>query len=215
MVPSQTMRRVGVDQAGETVFLSTKSSPNRSLAIATVSRGALRLGDRAHEGLIREPDMAVDHVEMALVDRQVDRLAHRAAGMMDEGRHVGELHEIAEILDGGVAAALVEVADEGRAVDRREDRVVAADDDVALGVARMLDVSRGRGLRRSACAAGRAGKRTRVPFTSQPAPLQSWSASGSSRNSMPISSRIVSALCSMSGRPSSLSISVNGMARVI
>jgi hypothetical protein len=80
----------------------------------------------------------VDHLEVALVDRQVDRLAHRAAGVVDERAGVGELHEIAEILDGAVAAALVEIVDEGRAVDRREDGGVAADRHRAGGVARDL-----------------------------------------------------------------------------
>src|SRR5438874_997744 len=82
--------------------------------------------------------VAVDHVEMPLVDRQVDRLAHRAAGMVDRRRHVGELHEVAEILDRGVAPPLVERADEGRAVDRGEHRGVAADRHVARRVAGML-----------------------------------------------------------------------------
>jgi hypothetical protein len=57
--------------------------------------------------------VAVDHVEVPLVDRQVDRLADRAAGVMESGGHVGQLDEVAEILDARVAAALVEVADEG------------------------------------------------------------------------------------------------------
>ena len=64
-------------------------------------------------------------------------------GMVDRRRHVGELHEVAEILDGGVAAALVEVADEGRAVDRREHRVLAADRDVARGLRACCMYSRG------------------------------------------------------------------------
>ena len=51
---------------------------------------------------------------------------------------IGELHEIAEILDRGVAPALVEHADERRPIDRREDRVVAADDNIALAIAGKL-----------------------------------------------------------------------------
>ena len=90
--------------------------------------------------------MAIDHIEMALVHRQVDGLADGAAGMVDRRRHIGELHEIAEILDGGVTPPLVQRADEGRAIDRREDRVIAADDDIALGIAGMLDILPGRGL---------------------------------------------------------------------
>ena len=44
-----------------------------------------------------------------------------------------------EVLDRAVAAAAVEIVDEGRAVDRGEDGVVAADRHVPLRVARMLD----------------------------------------------------------------------------
>jgi hypothetical protein len=84
--------------------------------------------------------MAVDHVEMPLVDRQIDRLAHRAARMMERGRHIGELHEILEVGDGRIAAAAIEVAHEGRAIDRREDRGIAADLHVPLRVAGVLDV---------------------------------------------------------------------------
>ena len=101
-------------------------------------RRALGMRDRAHEGFVGIADVRIDHVEVALVDRHVDRLAHSAAGMVDRRRHVGELHEIAEILDRAVAAALVEVAHEGRTVDRREHGGVAADLDRALGVARVL-----------------------------------------------------------------------------
>ena len=51
---------------------------------------------------------------------------------------VGELHEVAEVLDRPVAAPVVEVADERRAVGGREDRVAAADLDVVGRVARDL-----------------------------------------------------------------------------
>ena len=90
--------------------------------------------------------MAVDHVQVTLVHRDVDRLADRAAGVVDGRRHVGQLHEVAEVLDGRVAPPLLQVADEGRAVDRREDRGVAADLDAALEVAGVLGEGGGRGL---------------------------------------------------------------------
>ena len=102
-------------------------------------RGALRVRDRAHERLVAVLDVAVHHVEVPLVDRQVDRLADRAAGMVQRVRHVGELDEVAEVLDAGVAAAFVEVVYERRAVGRREHRRVAADVHAARRVARVLD----------------------------------------------------------------------------
>ncbi len=89
--------------------------------------------------------MRVHHLEVPLVDRQIDRLAHRAAGMVDIGAHVRELDEVLEVLERAVAAALVEVVDEGRAVVGREHHRVAADRDIALGIARVLNVSRRRG----------------------------------------------------------------------
>ena len=54
------------------------------------------------------------------------------------GAGVGQLHEVAEVLDRAVAPAAVEVAHERRAVVRGEDRVHPADLDVALRVARVL-----------------------------------------------------------------------------
>ena len=47
------------------------------LELVEMILGALGRGDRSHERLVGISDMAIDHVEMALVDRQVDRLAHR------------------------------------------------------------------------------------------------------------------------------------------
>src|SRR5690606_24990125 len=68
-------------------------------------------------------------------------------------RHIGELHEIAEILQRRIAAVAVEVAHEGRAVDRREYRAVAADLNRFGRVARMLGELRGCGLQEFAAQA--------------------------------------------------------------
>ena len=57
---------------------------------------------------------------------------------------VGELHEVAEILDGRVAAPLVEVVDERRPVGRREDDVRVPDLDIARGIASALGEHGGR-----------------------------------------------------------------------
>ncbi len=78
--------------------------------------------------------MAIDHVQMTLVHRYVDRFAYRAAGMVDRGRHVGQLHEVAEILDRCIAAAFVVVADERWPIYRGKDRVLAADHHVSIRV---------------------------------------------------------------------------------
>ena len=94
--------------------------------------------------------MAIDHVEMALVDRHVDRLADRAARRMHRRCHIGELHEIAEILDRRIAAVAFEVTHEGRAIDRREDRRLPANVNAALRVARMPGEFLWRGLQQFA-----------------------------------------------------------------
>ncbi len=75
---------------------------------------------------------------MPLVDRQVDRLADRAAGVMQRVRHVGELHEVTEILDARVTPAFIDVADEGRPVGGRKNGAIAADHDAARRVACVL-----------------------------------------------------------------------------
>src|SRR5580704_13366319 len=52
--------------------------------------------------------------------------------------YIGELHEIAEVLDSRITAAFVEASNERRAISRREHGVVAADDHAARRVACVL-----------------------------------------------------------------------------
>jgi hypothetical protein len=73
--------------------------------------------------------MGIDHVQMALVDRQVDGLADRAAGMVQPGRGIGEFHEIAEILDRGIAPPALQVGDEGRTVRGQQNNMIAPQHD--------------------------------------------------------------------------------------
>jgi hypothetical protein len=54
--------------------------------------------------------MRVEHVEMALVDGHVGRLADRAARMVQPFRHVAQLHERLEIGHRGIAPPAIEVA---------------------------------------------------------------------------------------------------------
>ena len=84
--------------------------------------------------------MAVDHVQMALGHWNVDRLTQGAAGMMQTGQHINQLGEIAEIFDGGIAAAFIQITDEGRAINRSEHRVVAADHYIIGGIAGVLHI---------------------------------------------------------------------------
>ena len=88
--------------------------------------------------------MRIDHVEMALVDGHVDRLADRAARVVQPGSQVREFDEVMKILEGAVAPAALE--SERRAARRRAQiPLVAADRHVASGVARVLGKLRGRG----------------------------------------------------------------------
>ena len=75
---------------------------------------------------------------MPLVDRHIHRLADRAAGMVQSGRGLRQFDEIAKVLNRAVAAALVEIHDEGRAIGRGEDHGLAADLDGLGRVARVL-----------------------------------------------------------------------------
>ena len=56
---------------------------------------------------------------------------------VDRGCHVRELDEILQVLERTVAAAAIEIVDEGRAAYRREHGRVAAETYVALGIARI------------------------------------------------------------------------------
>ena len=67
------------------------------------------------------------------------------AGVVHGRRHVGELDEVAEVPDRGIAPPAVEVPHEGRAIDRGEDRGIAADLDAAFRVAGVLGEARRRG----------------------------------------------------------------------
>ena len=82
---------------------------------------------------------------MPLVDRDVGRLADRAARVVHPLRRIGELHEVAEVLDRRIAPPVLHVPHERRPVDRRQHETLAADRHVALGVARVLHVLPRRG----------------------------------------------------------------------
>ena len=147
MLKSHDIGELALARPMITCSLSRVSAPNTILAMSTESWARLGLGDRAHERPVRVADVAVDHLEVALVDRQVDRLAQRAAAVVERAARVGQLHEVAEVLDRGVAPAVVEVVDERRAVGRHEDHVRVADLDAPGRVAGALgEDPRRRGL---------------------------------------------------------------------
>ena len=120
-VPDERGVRVDQRQDDRVVLevLGTEQDPRHLHGIARPLRGR----DGPHERLVRVAHVRVDHVEVPLVDGDVDRLAHRPATVVEMRRQVRELHEVPEVLDRAVTPALVEIADERGAVVRREDRV--------------------------------------------------------------------------------------------
>ena len=84
--------------------------------------------------------MRVNHLEMALIDRQIDRFADGAARMMHIRAHISELHKVLEILDRAITAAFIEIMHEGRAINRRENRVLAANLHIARRIPRVLGI---------------------------------------------------------------------------
>ena len=58
--------------------------------------------------------------------------------MVQPFRHVAQLHEFLEILHRSIATTAIHVAHERRAINRGEHQVASTDDDIALGIARML-----------------------------------------------------------------------------
>ncbi len=135
-IPDQ--RRVRVDEAQRDRMRLEVVRPEQDPRHLDRVARALRRRDRAHERLVAVADVAVDHVQVALVDGDVHRLADRAAAVVEVRREVRQLHEVAEVLDRAVAAAAVQVADERRPVVGREHRVRSADLDVVRLVARVL-----------------------------------------------------------------------------
>ena len=126
-------RRVDVDQRDDRRRLLDRLAPEHELRHRDRVRGVRARGDRAHERLVRERQQRVDHVQVARVERLVVRLADRSPGRVElrEG-----LREPDEVLEVGVrrVAALEAFADEGAAVDRRENHVVPAEVDAPLRV---------------------------------------------------------------------------------
>ena len=98
------------------------------------------MSDRAHQGLVAIFEVAVKHVVVALVDRQINWLADGATRMMNSRRHVGEFDEIFKIFDGRVASAFIEVMDKGRAIGGHQHGSLTANGHITSGVSRMLHI---------------------------------------------------------------------------
>ena len=78
--------------------------------------------------------MGGDHVEVPLVNREVNRLTDRAPRVVHPGGQLGQLHEVLEIDDGGVATPSLEIRDKRRTVGWDKDNTVATNGDVRGGI---------------------------------------------------------------------------------
>ena len=109
--------------------------------------GPFRRGHAAHEGFGGKRHVGVDHIETPLVHQAIHPLAGRAAGMVQPEGGVAETHEVAEILQSGVAPPSIQVGHQRGAVTRHEDHVIPAKDDV---MRRITPAHRKRRRRRAA-----------------------------------------------------------------
>ncbi len=158
IVPSKVIGELALIRLMMQQRLSTVSAPSTIRASSIVSSARSGRGDGTHEGLVAVPQVGMHHVEVPLVYGDVDRLADGASRVMHGRRHVGEFHEVAEVLDGRIAAPVIEIVDEGRSVDWSEDGRSVTDLDVPVGIAGMLHE---RGGRRFEDLAGKAPGQTK------------------------------------------------------
>ena len=99
--------------------------------------------------------MGIDHLKVTFWHGQIHRLTNRAARMMQARVHIGQFHEIAKIFDCGVAALAIQITHERRAIDRREDGIIAANLHRTIVVAGILgELRRRSGTKAAAHAAG-------------------------------------------------------------
>ena len=82
--------------------------------------------------------MRAQHIKVALVHRNIGRLANGAARMVQPFRHIAQLHEFLEIVQRGIAPPACDIAHEGRPINRGQHQIAAANLDIALWVAGVL-----------------------------------------------------------------------------
>ena len=134
----QPARAGDVDQREQRRLAADGVGAVENLRHAHAVGGVGPAGDRPHEGLVAVLDVAVDHVQVARVRGQVRRLDNGAARVVDVRAEIGELDEVLEVAQRGLAPAARQVIDIGRAVDRRKGDVLAADDHAARRITRQL-----------------------------------------------------------------------------
>ncbi len=96
----EAQRRVDVDQRDHGRRLLDRRAPAEQDLGHADRVGRVRAGRHgAHVGLVRERLQRQHHVEVARVERRVVRLDDRAAGHVELGERLRELHEVAVVVD--------------------------------------------------------------------------------------------------------------------
>jgi hypothetical protein len=91
---------------------------------------------------------------MTLADRHIARFTNHQATMMQIREHIGQLDQFLETIQIPIASALLQIADEWRAVDGGKYLISSADDHITRSVARNLGELPRRGLAQSADLSG-------------------------------------------------------------
>jgi len=204
--PVQHQGRGGVEIAHNHAVLVSKSLAKQDAGHFDTVFRPLRCSDRAQKGAVRIFDMGINHIKVALVDGHVGWLANGAARVVQPRAGLRQFHKITKILNGAIAAALVDIHHKGGAVGGGKHHRIAADLNGVFGVAGMLDKAGGGGFEQIANHAVRAFD---IPAICREVSdlrarrTKSATAAGSSRNSMPISAMIRSAVVSIWHRLSS------------
>ena len=84
--------------------------------------------------------MRVDHVQVTLVYRDIDRLANGAARQVHGRRGISEFDEIVKIFQRGITSAFIQVEYEGTTIGGYENRVFTSYLDVTIGIAGVLGI---------------------------------------------------------------------------
>ena len=71
--------------------------------------------------------MGIEHVEVALRDRNVAGLAGHEAAVMQSGQVLRQLHQLLEIVERAIAPPALQIAHEGRPINRSENLVASTD----------------------------------------------------------------------------------------
>ena len=132
-VPDQ--RRVAVAIAGDHWVGVDEISAKEDAAHLDHVLGVFRAGGHAHEGLVGMLHRRIGDAQMPLADRVIVGFHDVVRAGVQRGQHMGEFVKHRQIIERGVAAHVIEIAQVGRAGHWDEDGVGAPEGDVLFGIA--------------------------------------------------------------------------------